>query len=329
MKHRAGYHGCVKTFSLSPYLVALAATLWGLDLLLRPEALRAGWSPALLVLVEHLILSLLFVRTLWQERERLGALTGSQWGTLLFVSWGGSALATWLYTEAFALDGSQALTVILLQKTQPLVTLGLAGLLLGERRSPLFWGWAALALAGAYLLIGLEHPPHWGEVRATQALLALGASVLWGASTVASRSLMGALTPQGLTGVRFALAVPVLCLLLLLPQHAPFLPPSPFPTLAALLSPAAYALLFLGLIVLLPDLLGMRLYYQGLKGTPASVATLAELCYPLSSLMIGVGLQHAGLGSGQWAGLVLLLLAVWGLGQRPAVVLSPLPAAAD
>jgi len=133
---------------LSPLLIARAAMLWGSDVLLRSQALSAGWSPARLVLGEHLILCLLFLPALWRGRGEFIRLTRVQWAALLFVGWGGSALATWLYTTAFALDGSRALTVVLLQKTQPVVAILLAGWVLRERRGVLFWFWAVGALAG-------------------------------------------------------------------------------------------------------------------------------------------------------------------------------------
>ena len=294
---------------LSPFLIALAAMLWGSDLLLRPGALSAGWSPAWVVLGEHLWLSVLFLPILWRERRRLVGLNKTQWAALLFVSWGGSAVATWLYTKAFALDFSHALTVILLQKMQPLVAILLAGLLLRERRTLTFWGWCLAAFAGAYLLIGFQKPPSLADVHAKQALLALGAAALWGAATVAGRSLTTALSPGGLTGARFALAVPVLLGLTLVPTEAPSVPTHSI----------HYAALFLLLIVLLPDLAGMALYYFGLRGTPASAATLLELCYPLTSLAIGVFILHTPMLPGQWIGLGLLLLAVLGLGQKSGV----------
>ncbi len=304
---------------LSPFLIALAAMLWGSDLLLRPNALSAGWSPAWLVLGEHLLLSVLFLPTLWRERQKLAALDKAQWAALLFVAWGGSALATWLYTKAFTLDFSQALTVVLLQKTQPIVAILLAGLLLGERRGPMFWGWALAAFAGALGLIGFHHPPSLSDIHAQQALLALGASALWGAATVAGRSLTAALSPGGLAGARFALAVPVLLALTLVPAGAASAPTHS----------VHFAAQFLLLIVLLPDLAGMVLYYFGLRGTPASAATLAELCYPLTALAIGVFVQHTRVLPEQWIGLVLLLTAVVGLSQKPGVAVArPFPPAA-
>jgi drug/metabolite transporter (DMT)-like permease len=292
---------------LSPLLIALAAMLWGGDLLLRPAALSAGWSPARVVLGEHLALCVLFTPVLWRERRRLARLAPPQWGALLFVGWGGSALATWLYTKAFTLDFSHALTVVLLQKTQPLVAIALAGWLLGERRTWRFWGWGAAAMA--YLLIGFQRPPALTDIHTEQALLALGAAALWGAATVAGRSLTATLSPRLLAGARFALAVPVLAGLTLVPTGTPTAPTHS----------ASYAGLFLLLIVLLPDLAGMGLYYLGLRGTSASVATLAELCYPLTSLLLGLFVQHTPVLLGQWLGLALLLLAVAGLGRKPGV----------
>ena len=294
--------------------------LWGSDVLLRSQALSAGWSPARLVLGEHLILCVLFAPALWRGRAEFARLTRGQWAALLFVGWGGSALATWLYTTAFALDGKQALTVVLLQKTQPVVAILLAGWLLRERRGALFWLWAAGALAGAYFLIGFSKPPTLGDVRAEQALLALGASALWGAATVAGRLLTPTLSPPSLAGARFAVAVPALAALLLVPTTS-YPAPLLLPSLHASLGPLGYGLLFLALIALLPDLLGMLLYYRGLTGTPASAATLAELCYPLTSLLLGVWLLHPNppVSGGQWLGLAVLLVSVLGLTGRPGV----------
>lgn len=315
----------------STLLIALAAALWGIDLLLRPAALSAGWSPAWVVFGEHLLLTAAFAAALWRGRRALAALTRTQWAALLCVAWGGSALATWLYTLGFSLDPSRALNVVLLQKTQPLFALLLAGPLLGERRRPQFWLWGLVAVAGAALLVvydpagtfayqrlsqmhGLVRTrfvwPSPLALHARQALCALGASALWGAATVAGRPLARVLPPALLAGARFTLALPLLALLTLIPtSHA-----------APATHGLAHAALGLALIVLLPDLAGMALYYAGLRGTTASVATLAELCYPLTSLVLGLLVLGTAVGWGQLAGLSLLLLAVFALGRAPGAV---------
>lgn len=315
----------------STLLIALAAMLWGVDLLLRPQALSAGWSPAAVVLGEHLLLTLAFAGVLWRGRDALRLLTRRQWGALLCVAWGGSALATWLYTLGFNLDLSHALNVVLLQKIQPVFALVLAGAVLGERRAAGFWPLCALAVLGACLIVvydpyGSYSPaqltrmhgilptrfvwPSPADLHARQALCALAAAALWGAATVAGRPLTRVLPPALLTGARFALAVPVLVVLMLVPSdHS-----------RPMTHTALFAVVFLAVIVLLPDLAGMELYYQGLRRTTASVATLAELCYPLTSLLLGLAVLGTPVGWGQLVGLGLLLGAVLTLGRRPQVV---------
>ena len=290
--------------SLSPLLIALAAMLWGSDLLLRSRVVQAGWSAVDIVLAEHLLLTVAFLVPLWRGRALLLSLSRRQWAALLFVGIGGSAIATWLYTLAFTLDYSRALTVVLLQKTQPIFALVLAGLVLHERRMGGFWFWCALALTGSCLLVVEDqgfHAHSQAGFRITQALLAIGASALWGAATVAGRPLAVAMPPSLLAGARFALALPALALLALFSSPPP----------ASARTPEIAELLCL--IALLPGLLGMALYYKGLKMTTASVATLAELCYPLTALLIGEFVQHALMTPGQWVGLALLMTAVLGL----------------
>jgi len=285
--------------------------LWGSDLLLRVKVVQSGWSAADIVLTEHLILTASLAVPLALGWRRLAALTGRQWIALAFVGIGGSAVATWLYTTAFTLDFSRALTVALLQKTQPIFALLLAGIVLGERRSKGFWFWCLLALLGSILLVVTDKDfgMHlMGRVRLQQALLALLASAIWGAATVAGRPLSVILPPMLLSGARFALALPVLALLA---WHSP--PPPPEAR-----TPDIYAMLLL--IALVPGLLGISLYYRGLRGTTASVATLAELCYPLTSLLIGVFVLHAPMTVGQWVGVALLLAAVVALGRKPEAV---------
>ena len=309
--------------SFSPWLVALAAMLWGSDLLFRARIVQAGWPAADIVWTEHLILTTVFAIPLVLGRRRLAELTGRQWAALAFLGMGGSALATWLYTTAFTLDYSRALTVVLLQKTQPVFALLLAGLVLRERRTDTFWGWCGLAILGTGLLVVMDKDfslRGLGTVHLKQVLLALGASAIWGAATVVGRPLSVRLSPSLLSGARFALALPLLTLLALF---------SPIPPSSARTLEIGGLLL---LVALVPGLLGMWLYYQGLRGTTASVATLAELCYPLTSLLIGVAVLHTPMMPGQWVGLALLLTAVLGLGRSPDAVrvaaapgLPPLP----
>lgn len=297
-----------------PLLVALGAMLWGTDLLLRPAVLSRGCTPASVVFVEHVFLSMIFIPILYVERKSVLAAWKKRWASLVALSWGGSALATWLYTTSFTLG--PPLTAILLQKVQPLFAILLASLWLGERRRPLFWAVFAVALAGAYLLSGIAGIPSLRDARSLEAIYALAAAALWGAATVFGRSLSEDLDPLRLAGTRFLFAIPPLTVAAIYSAHFP----------NALWSSNS-PILFLFLIVLIPDLAGMVIYYIGLRRTPASVATIAELCYPVTSLAIGVGMLHSALLPEQWVGFGLLAASVLWISLDKGLMQNPVEAA--
>ena len=62
------------------------------------------------------------------------------------------------------------------------------------------------------------------------------------------------------------------------------------------------------LLALIPGLLGLLLYYRGLSGTKASYATLAEISFPASAVI----LNWAFLGVGVSANQILGFLLLWG-----------------
>jgi drug/metabolite transporter (DMT)-like permease len=77
------------------------------------------------------------------------------------------------------------------------------------------------------------------------------------------------------TGMRFLLALPVLLVIVLVDKGG-----AAFSGYAVSQIPA-----FLG-IVIVPGLVAMLLYYLALSHTPASLATIAELGYPLALFLI-------------------------------------------
>ena len=83
-------------------MIAAGASLWGLDAVLR-KPLTAIWSSWTIVLYEHVLLTLAVAPILWLNRERIRrAVDRCGWASALVVAWGGSALATLAFTEAFA-----------------------------------------------------------------------------------------------------------------------------------------------------------------------------------------------------------------------------------
>jgi len=104
---------------------------------------------------------------------------------------------------------------------------------------------------------------------------ALGAALLWGGGTVLGRFALGGIPFHTLTGLRFLLALPFLAVLA-----------APGGGLEQTALGFAQAPLTIALLALIPGLLGMLVYYLGLRRTPASVATLAELAFPLTAIIV-------------------------------------------
>jgi drug/metabolite transporter (DMT)-like permease len=279
---------------LPPALVALAAMLWGTDALWRTELLKALSAPAL-VFWEHVLLVVATGWLLWRDRRPLAALGAVDWVAVLLVGMGASALATVLFSQAFRL--ASPTTVLLLQKTQPLVAISLAAVLLREPLPGRFWLLLPVALLGAYLISFGDTGPLASLATAGApplgAVMSLGAAALWGAGTVLGRRLLAHVSFPTLTALRFAVALPALAVAAILSGWSV---PGP-----AQLPPLAAVALVAGLIALL-------LYYRGLRETPAAVATLCELSFPVTAILLNTVVLQAPVTLNQVGGVALL----WG-----------------
>ena len=302
-------------------MVAVAAMLWGTDTLFRVPLLHHLSSNGLiqatqLVLMEHLILVVCSVPLLWLARHQIRRLTGRQWAAIVAIGVGASGLATVLFTLSFSYG--HFIETLLLQKTQPLIAILLASLWLRERMAPAAWALVPVALVGAYLIAvpdPLRPQNAWADFHIAAALFALGAAALWGAATVFGRYALADVSFTALTGLRFTTALPALAVLLYLesgisgftvyrPEDAP---------------------LYLGL-ALLPGLLAMLLYYRGLASTPAAMATLAELAFPITGVLVNLFLvtPRQSITNYQVVGIVILWAALAVLdrinARKPAIL---------
>ena len=299
----------------SVLLVAVGAAMWGTDAILRVPLLEVA-SPSQIVLLEHLVLLVYSVPAVvlgWRFFRGLGT---AQWVALLVIGWGGSALATLLFTTAFVVGNPTV--VILLQKAQPLFAIALAAILLRERLGWAYWPCFAVAMVGAYLISFGDLGPFaaLGSAEFLAAALALGAALLWGSSTVLGRLVLKDVPFYALTGARLFLAVPLLAGIVVAQSSVG--------GLAAGFSSEPGRVILLALI---PGLLALLLYYRGLTGTRASYATLAELAFPATAVVLNWAFLGVGVSANQVLGFVLLWGAVFMLGYLNAKAPAPDPSA--
>ena len=289
-------------------LVVLASVMWGTDALFR-RSLALELPAATVVVYEHLILTVLLLPVLlrvpWPRLSRADVVS------LVVIGAGASALATGLFTASFRYGDPN--TVLLLQKLQPLVAVAGAHVILNERLTPRY-GLFFVATAVCAWLITFANPLAVSASTATAGGLAAGAATLWALGTVLGRRMVSTLSFTELTAARFSIGLPAALLFALIG-------PGRVENLAIGRTDVA------GLVVLalVPGLGALLIYYRGLKRTPAAAATLAELGFPVSALLVNYVAFDAVLTLTQTLGTIGLcgtLLAMSLGGRRTASTLG-------
>jgi drug/metabolite transporter (DMT)-like permease len=296
-------------------MVALAAALWGTSALMRePLTGDLGLAPSTVVFGEHFVLVLCLLPWLPAALRAWWASSTRTRVAIVVIGAGASALATTLFTAAFAtgfaIDGKpDVITPVALQKLQPLIAVLLAAVILAERIRPIFWLFVVPAMGGAWFLAFAE--PFDVTLQSAEAgLLALGAATLWASGTVLGRLVGAELSATHITALRFFFGL-LTMIMVVGARGEPFTAPWE-------------AVLYIVPLALIVGLLALSLYYRGLRYTPASRATFAELAFPLTAAAVGLALGR-NLVWNQWLGFGILLVAVTALAlhesrsSRPAV----------
>jgi drug/metabolite transporter (DMT)-like permease len=189
---------------------------------------------------------------------------------------------------------------VVLQKIQPLVAVAGAWFILGERPRR-HYGWFLLGgLVGTWL-IAFPSPFDVRVDNALPALMAIAAATLWAMGTVLGRLLATRMRFQHITTLRFAFGLPASAVAVLLVG-------APFTT-----SGADFA--WIAALAIVTGLVALSLYYIGLRRTPAVIAALAELTFPVTAAAVGYFAFDATLDGTQWIGVavtttVVLLLPI-------------------
>jgi drug/metabolite transporter (DMT)-like permease len=294
-------------------LVAAGAALWGLDAWIR-QPLAKSTAPATIVFGEHVVLvalTLPFLMGAFAALRRLG------WRHVLaavVIGAGSSAVATILFTEAFTV-GTDYVTPVVLQKVQPVIAVIAAGVILGERPRARFAFYLVPAIVGVWLM-GVPDPFHPTVHGLKPSLYALGAATLWALGTVLGRYLARDMRFEHVATLRFAFGLPAAAIALLV--------------LGAPAFASWHDFWYIALLAFVTGFVALGLYYYGLHVTPAVLATLAELAFPISAILVGYFKFGQTLTGWQWIGVATtsLVVALLPTRSRGTVEIVPSPAPA-
>jgi drug/metabolite transporter, DME family len=279
----------VRRLSIVPgvVLVAVAAAMWGTDALFR-RPLAQSTSAATIVFGEHVLLVLITLPLLVPALLAVIRAGPRYVLAAVAIGAGASAVATILFTQAFV--HGDPITPVVLQKVQPLVAIVAARIVLGEEPRRRFAWFLVPALAGVWL-IAFPHPFEVHARGLTPIAEALGAAVLWALGTVFGRYLSRRLSFEHVVSLRFSFGLVASAAAL--------------PILGAAAYAGAHDSLWIAYLALVTGLLALTLYYYGLRRTPAILASLAELAYPVTAVIVGYVAFDAHLRWTQWLGVIV------------------------
>jgi DME family drug/metabolite transporter len=279
----------VRRLSIVPgvVLVAVAAAMWGTDALFR-RPLAQSTSAATIVFGEHVLLVLITLPLLVPALLAVVRAGPRYVLAAVAIGAGASAVATILFTQAFV--HGDPITPVVLQKVQPLVAIVAARIVLGEEPRRRFAWFLVPALAGVWL-IAFPHPFDVHARGLTPIAEALGAAVFWALGTVFGRYLSRRLSFEHVVSLRFSFGLVASAAAL--------------PILGAAAYAGAHDSLWIAYLALVTGLLALTLYYYGLRRTPAILASLAELAYPVTAVIVGYVAFDAHLRWTQWLGVIV------------------------
>ncbi len=286
---------------LAPIFVIVAAALWGVDGIVFQPSLYNLPVP-LVVLIESALVAVLLSPILLKKFSQLKKLNLGDWLAFFGVALFGGALGTMAITKAlFYVNFVNLSIVILIQKLQPVFALSLAAIMLKERLPKIFFLWAGLAVFGAYFMtFGLSLPNFsTGDKTWIAAGLSLVAAISFSSSTVFSKRALRNVGFEMGTYLRFLISA-IIMLIIAAPQN----------DLASISLVSSTQWMIFFLIAFTTGGAAIFLYYYGLKKITASVATVCELAFPLTAVVLEYFLHGNILKPVQWIGVAILLFSI-------------------
>ncbi len=287
-----------KILNNGPLLIVIAASLWAFDGIIRRSLYVL--PPVVIVFFEHLVGALIllpfFFKDLFSGKAKLGR---KEFLAIALVSLLSGLLGTLWFTTALLQTQYISFSVVyLLQKLQPIFAVAAGALILKEKITRKYLVYAGLAIVSAYFVTFPTGKVNFetGSGTVTAALLAVGAAFAWATSTAFSRLALLKSNDRFVTAVRFILTTLMAGVAVFLLNNQSSLPTVTLSQLARFL-----------LIAVSTGMVGILIYYRGLKQTEVKVSTILELVYPLLAVVIDMVVYKSFLTPTQIVAAIALL----------------------
>lgn len=281
--------------------ICISATMWGLDgIVLTPQLynLKIGFVVFIVHFIPFVLMNLFF----FKEYKSLKQLALKEIGLLALVAFTGGVLGTMAIVKALFLVEFKSLSVVvLLQKLQPIFAITLAYFFLGEKMRERFYLWAGLAIIASYLLTFGMALPDFNT--GTNTILAAGYSLIaafaFGSATVIGKSVLHKLSYYSATFFRYGFTSLIMFGVILFTGE-----------IMEFQNATANNWKIILIISITVGSGAIFLYYYGLRKVPAMVATICELCFPLSAVLFDYLFNDRLLSGIQWISAAILIYSI-------------------
>lgn len=286
---------------LSAFYVSLAASLWAFDgIVFRPYLFNL--PVPLVVFIESAIVTIILLPILLKNKNSLSKLELKDWLSFIAVAIFGGAVGTMAITKAlFYVNYVNLSIVVFIQKLQPVFAISLAAILLKEKLSKSFLIWSSFAIIGAYIIaFGFNLPVIGTGTKTFEAtVFALIAAFSFGASTVFSKRALKNVSFELGTYLRFAITTIIMMIIVLFSSN--------YQSFYEISTSQVIVFFLIAISTGGPAIL---VYYYGLKNLNASVATICELMFPLTAVILEYLVHDKILSPIQWFGVVLMIISI-------------------
>lgn len=287
---------------IGAFAISIAAAFWGFDgVVLTPE-LYSLQSVPFVVFMLHALAFVIMNIFLFKEYRIMKQFTKEDVGIFFLIALFGGVIGTMAMVKAlFLVDFEKLSIVILLQKLQPVFAIALAVIFLKERMKKYYFVWASIAIiAGYFLTFGTSVPNfNTGDNTTEAALYSLLAAFSFGSSTVLSKKILGKYSFHTATFYRYGFTSLIMLVYVLL---------AGLYTKFELITPTQWGIFFL--IATTTGSGAIFLYYYGLKRVRAVIATICELFFPVTAIILDYVINDQRLSIVQWISAALLLFAI-------------------